>query len=165
MATQNPLSIARELGVRQSATTRKGPILARTAPSSSHPSRSREGRHRKENWVAHFPQNLLDTAPCNGCGTEGDAGTDAASLDSSSRNLVANKGAGPRSLCLLGPFLCLAVTAVFGKTGYALSWAARADRLGITPEELCDRFKTDPNRVKKLWAELTVEKERAADAK
>jgi hypothetical protein len=58
-----------------------------------------------------------------------------------------------------------AVTAVFGKTGYALSWLARADRLGITAEELCDRFKTDPNRVKKLWAESTVGKEKAADAK
>ena len=58
-----------------------------------------------------------------------------------------------------------AVTAVFGKTGYALSWLARADRLGITPEELCDRFKTDPNRVKKLWAESAVENEKAADTK
>ena len=58
-----------------------------------------------------------------------------------------------------------AVTAVFGKTGYALSWVARADRLGITPEELCERFKTDSNRVKKLWTELTVEKEKAADTK
>lgn len=57
------------------------------------------------------------------------------------------------------------VTAAFGKTGYALSWIARADRLGITPEELCDRFKTDPNRVKKLWAELTGESEKAASAK
>jgi len=54
-----------------------------------------------------------------------------------------------------------AVTAVFGKTGYALSWAARADRLGVTPEELCERFKTDPNRVKKLWVELTAESETA----
>jgi hypothetical protein len=45
------------------------------------------------------------------------------------------------------------------------SWLERANRLGITPEELCDRFKTDPNRVKKLWAELTVEKEKAAAAK
>jgi hypothetical protein len=53
---------------------------------------------------------------------------------------------------------------VFGKTGYALSWIARTDRLGITSEELCDRFKTDPNRVKKLWAELTVENEKS-DAK
>lgn len=58
-----------------------------------------------------------------------------------------------------------AVTAVFGKTGYALSWIARADRLGIPAEELCDQFKTDPNRVKKLWAELTVEKEKAVGAK
>jgi hypothetical protein len=53
------------------------------------------------------------------------------------------------------------VIAVFGKTGYALSWVARADRLDITPEELCDRFKTDPNRVKKLWTELAAEKEKA----
>jgi hypothetical protein len=58
-----------------------------------------------------------------------------------------------------------AVVAVFGKTGYALSWVARADRLGIMPEELCGRFKTDPNRVKKLWAELTVDNEKAASAK
>jgi hypothetical protein len=58
-----------------------------------------------------------------------------------------------------------AVIAVFGKTGYALSWVARAARLGITPAELCDRFKTDPNRVKKLWADLTVESEKAADAR
>ena len=57
-----------------------------------------------------------------------------------------------------------AVIAMFGKAGYALSWVARADRLGVTPEELCDRFKTDPNRVKKLWAELT-ENENAADSK
>src|ERR1700747_1445437 len=54
-----------------------------------------------------------------------------------------------------------AVTAVFGKTGYALSWAARANRLGITPEELCDRFKTDSNRAKKLWAELAAENEKS----
>jgi len=47
----------------------------------------------------------------------------------------------------------------------ALSWVARADRLGITPAELCDRFKTDPNRVKKLWAESAVENEKAADTK
>jgi len=58
-----------------------------------------------------------------------------------------------------------AVIAVFGKTGYTLSWVARADRLGTTPAELCDRFKTDPNRVKKQWAELMAENEKAADAK
>jgi len=58
-----------------------------------------------------------------------------------------------------------AVTAVFGKTGYALCWIARADRLGIMPEELCDRFRTDPNKVKKLWAESMVESEKAASAK
>lgn len=58
-----------------------------------------------------------------------------------------------------------AVVAVFGKTGYALSWVARAGRLGVTAEELCDRFKTDPNRVKKLWAESTEESEKAAEGK
>ena len=58
-----------------------------------------------------------------------------------------------------------AVIAVFGKTGYALSWVARAARLGITPEELCDRFKTDANRVKKHWAESTVESEKPATVK
>lgn len=57
-----------------------------------------------------------------------------------------------------------AVIAVFGKTGYVLSWVARADRLGVAPEDLCDRFKTDPNRVKKLWAELTVENAKAVQA-
>lgn len=58
-----------------------------------------------------------------------------------------------------------AVTAVFGKAGYALSWIARAGRLGVTPEELCNRFKTDPDRLKKLWAGLTAKNEKAADAK
>jgi len=57
-----------------------------------------------------------------------------------------------------------AVIAVFGKSGYALSWIARADRLGVTPEELCERFKADSNRVKKLWSELTAENEKS-DAK
>jgi hypothetical protein len=60
---------------------------------------------------------------------------------------AAAKGAG--YAVLAGRPLKQAVVAVFGKTGYALSWLARADRLGITPEELCDRFKNDPNRVKK----------------
>jgi hypothetical protein len=57
-----------------------------------------------------------------------------------------------------------AVIAVFGKSGYALSWVARANRLGITPEELCERFKADSNRVEKLWAELAAENEKS-DAK
>ena len=47
-----------------------------------------------------------------------------------------------------------AVVAVFGKTGYELSWVARADRLGITPEDLCERFKTESNRVKNSWTDL-----------
>jgi len=35
----------------------------------------------------------------------------------------------------------------------------------LTPEELCERFRTDRNRIKKLWAELTVVNEKAAAAK
>src|ERR1700745_2812816 len=38
-----------------------------------------------------------------------------------------------------------AVIAVFGKTRYALSWAARATRLNIKPETLSERFKTNPD--------------------
>ena len=50
------------------------------------------------------------------------------------------------------------VIAAFGKTGYALSWVARAERLGITPEELCERFKTDSEGVKAAWAALSEKK-------
>jgi hypothetical protein len=50
------------------------------------------------------------------------------------------------------------VIACFGKTGYALSWVARAERLGITPEELCERFKTDSEGVKAAWAALSEKK-------
>ena len=56
------------------------------------------------------------------------------------------------------------MTPVFGKTGYALSLVARADRFAITPEELGDRFKTEPN-IKRLWTQLTVVNEKAAAAK
>jgi hypothetical protein len=38
-----------------------------------------------------------------------------------------------------------------------------ADRVGMPPEEQCDRFKMDANKVKKLWAELTENEK--ADAK
>jgi hypothetical protein len=55
------------------------------------------------------------------------------------------------------------VTVVFGKTGYAPLWVSRANRLRITTEELCDRFKSDPNRVKKQWAELTIENANATE--
>ena len=51
-----------------------------------------------------------------------------------------------------------AVISVFGKTGYALSWLARAERLGITPERLCAKFKSDPQSVKADWAALTATK-------
>ena len=50
------------------------------------------------------------------------------------------------------------VIAVFGKTGYALSWAARATRLNIKPETLCERFKTNPDGVKAAWAALSEKK-------
>lgn len=51
-----------------------------------------------------------------------------------------------------------AVISVFGTSGYALSWVARAERLGIPPERLCAKFKTDPEGVKADWAALTAKK-------
>jgi hypothetical protein len=51
-----------------------------------------------------------------------------------------------------------AVTAVFGKTGYALSWVARAARMNVTPENLCARFKAEPERVKGDWTSLLEKK-------
>lgn len=44
-----------------------------------------------------------------------------------------------------------AVIRVFGKTGYQLSWVARAVKLGIEPDQLCERFKTDPEGLKQEW--------------
>jgi hypothetical protein len=44
---------------------------------------------------------------------------------------------------------------VFGKTGYALSWVARADRLRHHAKGI----------VRAMWAELTVVNEKAAAAK
>jgi hypothetical protein len=78
LASQNTISNAGELGVRQSQKTRKNPILGTTTSSSPHPPRGAKDGHHKANWLAHVSQNLLDTSSCNGCGTEGDAGTDAA---------------------------------------------------------------------------------------
>ena len=78
LASQNTLSNAGELGVRQSHETRKNPILGTTTSSSPHPPRGAKAGHHKAHWWAHISQNLLDTSPGNGCGTEGDAGTDAA---------------------------------------------------------------------------------------
>jgi len=49
-----------------------------------------------------------------------------------------------------------AVIAVFGKSGYNLSWLVRAERLGIPVEELCARFKQDANAVKEQWAALSA---------
>jgi hypothetical protein len=51
-----------------------------------------------------------------------------------------------------------AVISVFTKAGYALSWLARAERLGITPERLCAKFKANPENVKADWAALTAKK-------
>ena len=51
-----------------------------------------------------------------------------------------------------------AVISVFGTTGYALSWVTRAKRLGIKPEELCLRFKTEAQGVKAAWAALSQKK-------
>lgn len=48
-----------------------------------------------------------------------------------------------------------AVVACFGKSGYALSWVRRAERLGITPQELCEAFRHDAARVKDQWAAVT----------
>jgi len=49
-----------------------------------------------------------------------------------------------------------AVTACFTKSGYALSWVARAARLNMTPEQLCADFKSDPAAVKAAWEKLTT---------
>lgn len=51
-----------------------------------------------------------------------------------------------------------AVTAAFGSSGYALSWLARAEHLGITPERLSAKFKADPGGLKADWAALTAKK-------
>jgi hypothetical protein len=46
----------------------------------------------------------------------------------------------------------------FGKSGYALSWVTRAERLGVSPQELCARFAANPARVKDQWAALAEAK-------
>jgi hypothetical protein len=51
-----------------------------------------------------------------------------------------------------------AVIAVFGKRGYTLSWVQRAIRLDVSPEELCQKFKADPQAVKAQWEALTATK-------
>jgi hypothetical protein len=50
-----------------------------------------------------------------------------------------------------------AVVTCFGKSGYALSWVNRADKLGITPQELCEQFRTNPAQVADRWATLASE--------
>jgi hypothetical protein len=44
-----------------------------------------------------------------------------------------------------------AVIAVFGKSGYALSWVARAERMSMKAEDLCNDFRLDPKAVKVRW--------------
>jgi hypothetical protein len=44
-----------------------------------------------------------------------------------------------------------AVTAVFGKAGYALSWIQRAEKMGVDPANLAARFKAEPQEVKVEW--------------
>lgn len=47
------------------------------------------------------------------------------------------------------------VTAVFGKAGYALSWAKRAERMGITPEALCAMFVADQDATRSEWLKVS----------
>jgi hypothetical protein len=47
-----------------------------------------------------------------------------------------------------------AVVKCFGKSGYALSWVSRAERLGVTPQELCEAFAANPSKVADKWAAL-----------
>ena len=49
-----------------------------------------------------------------------------------------------------------AVPAVFGKTGYAYSWVKRAEVLGVSTEELCGDFKSDPAGIKVAWEKATA---------
>ncbi len=56
-----------------------------------------------------------------------------------------------------------AVIATFGKSGYALSWLGRAEKMGIPSEQLCSRFKDLSTRdlVKSDWEAVNVKKEKA----
>ena len=47
-----------------------------------------------------------------------------------------------------------AVVKCFGKSGYALSWVSRAERLGVTPQELCEAFAANPTKLADKWAAL-----------
>lgn len=51
-----------------------------------------------------------------------------------------------------------AVVKCFGKSGYALSWVSRAERLGVSPQELCSQFAANPARVKDQWSGLAEAK-------
>src|SRR5207249_10564103 len=51
LASQNALSNAGELGVRQSQETRKNPILGTTTSSSRHPPRGAKVGYHKADWI------------------------------------------------------------------------------------------------------------------
>jgi len=78
-----------------------------------------------------------------------------AKLPSGNASLVA-KGAAYHVLA--GRPSKVAVIACFGKAGYALSWISRAERLGTTPQELCEQFRTNVAEVKQHWAALAEAK-------
>jgi hypothetical protein len=46
------------------------------------------------------------------------------------------------------------VVKVFGKSGYALSWVSRAEKMGVTPQELCEQFAANPTKLADKWAAL-----------
>ena len=72
------------------------------------------------------------------------------------KHAVSATATGAKLAVLAGRPSKQAVTGVFGSSGYALSWLARAEQLGITAERLCAKFKADPGGVKADWAALTA---------
>jgi|ERR1700723_123737 len=55
-----------------------------------------------------------------------------------------------------------AVIACFGKSGYALSWIQRAERLNMTPGDLTQAFVDDPAATKRLWKSLPKPERKSA---
>lgn len=52
-----------------------------------------------------------------------------------------------------------AVIAVFGSVGYSYSWVTRAVKLGCSPEEITERFKTNPDQLANDWKAATEKKQ------
>lgn len=73
-------------------------------------------------------------------------------------NLATATARGARYAVLAGRPSKQAVIAVFGNSGYALSWVARAAKLKLTPEKLCEKFKSNPDGVKAAWTALAEKK-------